>query len=133
VLQLRDCIRFQQSFNRSNLRYFVYKKGNKVIEQMGETIQREYAGMCGIVYCSSRNDCEKVAEGLQQRFGIDARFYHAGLPADEKQRRQEAWSQDEFKVIVATVAFGMGINKPDVRFIMHHSLPKSVEVIAHRF
>ena len=82
--------------------------------------------MSGIVYCSSRKDVDAVTKELCSR-GIKALNYHAGLSADQRAKNQKAFISDKVNVMVATVAFGMGINKPDVRFVIHHSIPKSIE------
>ena len=130
------------SFNRPNLAYEVRKKGSKkkFVEQMA-TIIRENRGKTGIVYCLSRKTCQDVAEALNRELcdGPDGRYYrrtggrigyvsyyHAKLEADVRSRRHQDWSDgSHLKVMCATIAFGMGINKPDVRFVIHHSLPKS--------
>ena len=88
---------------------------------------------CGIIYCFSQKDCETVAKKLSMKSGVDRRFpkgiaavpYHAGL--DVREENQRKWSNGRVPIICATVAFGMGINKPDVRFVFHHSIPKSLE------
>ncbi|KAG6398666.1 hypothetical protein SASPL_140133 [Salvia splendens] len=126
ALGLVDCIVFRQSFNRSNLRYSVVPKTKKCIEDIDKFIKENHFDECGIIYCLSRMDCEKVAEKLKE-YGHRAGFYHGSLEATQRTMIQRQWSKDEINIICATVAFGMGINKPDVRFVIHHSLPKSIE------
>jgi ATP-dependent DNA helicase RecQ len=89
-------------------------------------IVSEHAGESGIIYCLSRAKTESVAEDLCKR-GVRAQAYHAGLSTEERSRRQELFSRDEIDVMVATIAFGMGIDKPDVRYVIHHDLPKNIE------
>ena len=88
---------------------------------------RKYPNDSGIIYCISRKQCEDVSETLFTDFGINADHYHAALEAEERIRVQKDWQEGRIQVIVATIAFGMGIDKPDVRFVIHHSLPSSVE------
>ncbi|KAK1417668.1 hypothetical protein QVD17_26800 [Tagetes erecta] len=126
ALGLVDCTIFRQSFNRSNLRYSVIPKTKKCVEDMDKFIKDNHFDECGIIYCLSRKDCEKIAEKLQE-FGHKAAYYHASMDHDKRAAVQNMWSKDEINIICATVAFGMGINKPDVRFVIHHSLPKSIE------
>ncbi|XP_047959187.1 ATP-dependent DNA helicase Q-like 4A isoform X2 [Salvia hispanica] len=126
ALGLVDCIVFRQSFNRPNLRYSVVPKTKKCIEDIDKFIKENHFDECGIIYCLSRMDCEKVAEKLKE-YGHRAGFYHGSLEASQRAMIQRQWSKDEINIICATVAFGMGINKPDVRFVIHHSLPKSIE------
>nr|XP_043624534.1 ATP-dependent DNA helicase Q-like 4A isoform X2 [Erigeron canadensis] len=126
ALGLVDCVIFRQSFNRPNLRYSVIPKTKKCVEDIDKFIKDSHFDECGIIYCLSRNDCEKVAEKLQD-FGHKAAFYHGSMDPDKRASVQKMWSKDEINIICATVAFGMGINKPDVRFVIHHSLPKSIE------
>nr|XP_006821487.1 PREDICTED: Bloom syndrome protein homolog [Saccoglossus kowalevskii] len=126
-LKIRSPIWFIQSFNRSNLKYSIYpKKPSKVTQDCINLIQARFAGESGIIYCLSRNECEKVAAELSSA-GISAKAYHAGLESNSRTYTQQAWVRDEYKVVCATIAFGMGIDKPDVRFVIHHSLPKSIE------
>ncbi|KAF3283523.1 ATP-dependent DNA helicase sgs1 [Orbilia oligospora] len=127
-LSITKCKTFKQSFNRPNLVYEVLEKvkGGQVIQDIINLIQTSYKGKCGIVYCLSKNDCEQVSSHLQKA-RILANFYHAGLTTDERRNVQKRWQCGELKVIVATIAFGMGIDKPDVRFVIHHSIPKSLE------
>lgn len=118
---------FTQSFNRPNLNYQVSPKTKNVLDDIVEICQRpEYANKTGIIYCLSRQNCEQTAEKLRTR-GIRAQHFHAKLQAEEKIRLQKDWQARRFNVIVATIAFGMGIDKPDVRFVIHHSIPKSLE------
>ncbi|XP_071729839.1 ATP-dependent DNA helicase Q-like 4A [Rutidosis leptorrhynchoides] len=126
ALGLVDCIIFRQSFNRSNLRFSVFPKTKKCMEDIDKFIKDNHYDECGIIYCLSRMDCEKVAEKLQE-CGHKAAFYHGTMDPDLRTSVQKQWSKDEINIICATVAFGMGINKPDVRFVIHHSLPKSIE------
>ncbi|MFN2377530.1 MAG: DNA helicase RecQ [Candidatus Binatia bacterium] len=112
------------SFNRPNLVYRVIDK-EKPAAQVSAFL-RERPGDSGIVYCQSGRGCESLAEHLSRQ-GIAARAYHAGLGERERSRNQEAFLRDEVRVICATIAFGMGVNKPNVRFVVHHDLPKNVE------
>lgn len=123
-LELRDPEIFIASFNRPNLTYRVVPKA-KAAEQVVKFV-RERADEAGIVYCQSRRAAEAVAAALRKA-GVAAAPYHAGLEGDERARNQEAFLRDEVRVICATIAFGMGINKPDVRFVIHADLPKNVE------
>ncbi|XP_073271932.1 ATP-dependent DNA helicase Q-like 4A [Primulina huaijiensis] len=126
ALGLVNCIVFRQSFNRQNLQYSVVPKTKKCVEDIDKFIKENHFDECGIIYCLSRMDCEKVAEKLQE-YGHKAAFYHGSMETDQRAMIQRQWSKDEINIICATVAFGMGINKPDVRFVIHHSLPKSIE------
>ncbi|KAJ5595045.1 Bloom syndrome protein [Penicillium hispanicum] len=128
-LKMRGCEVFLQSFNRPNLTYEVRAKGknDEVLASIAETITSSYRNQCGIVYCLSRKTCEKVAEDLRKKYNLKAHHYHAGMKADDKAKVQSLWQSGRYHVIVATIAFGMGIDKPDVRFVIHHSIPKSLE------
>jgi ATP-dependent DNA helicase RecQ len=123
-LHLRDPHVCVASFNRPNLTYRVHAK-NQAYEQVLDFV-RSRPKESGIVYCQSRKTTESVASKLNED-GVPARAYHAGLPGDERSRNQELFLRDEVRVICATIAFGMGINKPNVRFVIHHDLPKNVE------
>lgn len=120
---------FTQSFNRPNLTYEVRLKGKgqNLLDGIAEIIESRYKGQAGIVYCLSRNNCEKVAQQLREEYNINSQHYHAGMPSEERIYVQKQWQAGVFHVIVATIAFGMGIDKPDVRFVIHHSIPKSLE------
>lgn len=127
-LKMEGCRVFTQSFNRPNLTYEVRPKpkGAELLNSIESIIKTSYRNQSGIVYCLSRKVCEKVAEALQER-GIRAAFYHAGIETAKKAEVQQRWQSGRYNVIVATIAFGMGIDKPDVRFVIHHSIPKSLE------
>ncbi len=124
-LGLTQARHFVAGFDRPNIRYVIVEK-NDVRRQLLSFIREEHAGDSGIVYCLSRNKTEDTAEFLC-REGVDAMAYHAGLPAQLRAQRQARFLRDDGVVMVATIAFGMGINKPDVRFVAHIDLPKSVE------
>jgi ATP-dependent DNA helicase RecQ len=123
-LQLRDPRRFVASFNRANLTYRVIPR-NQPLRQVLDVAKR-HTGESGIVYCASRNGAETLAKRLDAQ-GIGAVPYHAGLDADVRAKNQEAFIRDEVQVVCATIAFGMGIDKPDVRFVIHNDLPKNIE------
>ena len=126
-LEIEGCQVFTQSFNRTNLEYNVLEKKSKnALNDIIEIINSRHKYQSGIIYCLSRKACEKLAEQLHDQ-GIKAHHYHAGLEADTKTRIQKAWQAGNYQVIVATIAFGMGIDKPDVRYVIHHSIPKSLE------
>jgi ATP-dependent DNA helicase RecQ len=112
------------SFNRPNLSYRIVPRVSP-IQQIIE-IATVYRGQSGIVYCMTRNRTETVAAALK-RAGVPAIAYHAGLDSDERALRQDQFIKDEIQVVVATIAFGMGVHKPDVRFVVHHDLPKNIE------
>ena len=112
------------SFDRPNIRYTLVEKF-KPSEQLLHYVQKQ-AGQCGIVYCTSRKRTEEVADLLKVR-NIRAACYHAGLPAEDRARVQDAFIRDDLDIVVATVAFGMGIDKPNVRFVVHYDIPKNIE------
>ncbi len=116
---------FVASFDRPNIRYRVVAKQN-AREQLRRFLEAEHRGEAGIVYCLSRRRVEETAEWLRAR-GFDARPYHAGMSAEERSTHQSAFLREEGVVIVATIAFGMGIDKSNVRFVAHLDLPKSLE------
>tara|TARA_B110000971_G_scaffold221642_1_gene269658 strand:+ start:3261 stop:5447 length:2187 start_codon:yes stop_codon:yes gene_type:complete len=115
---------FKSSFNRENLFYDVRPKIN-VNKEIIKFV-KQHPGKSGIVYCLSRKKVEEVAQTLQVN-GINALPYHAGLDANTRSKHQDAFLMENCEVIVATIAFGMGIDKPDVRFVVHHDIPKSLE------
>ncbi|CAL5039480.1 unnamed protein product [Urochloa decumbens] len=130
MLHIPRCVKFVSTVNRPNLFYKVYEKspvGRVVIDEIANFIGESYPNNeSGIVYCFSRRECEQVAKELCDR-GISAEHYHADMDIVAREKVHMRWSKGKSQVIVGTVAFGMGINKPDVRFVIHHSLSKSVE------
>ena len=124
-LGLGDARVFVSGFDRPNIRYAIVPKRN-AREQLLRFLDAEHRGHAGIVYCLSRRKVEETAQWLRGR-GYDALPYHAGMGAEERKRHQDAFVREDGVIIVATIAFGMGIDKPDVRFVAHLDLPKSVE------
>jgi ATP-dependent DNA helicase RecQ len=124
-LNLRDARQFVASFDRPNISYRIVPK-NEPKRQLLELLRTEHPGEAGIVYCLTRSSAEKIAEFLAGS-GIEALPYHAGLDARTRAAHQSRFLREDGLVIVATIAFGMGIDKPDVRFVAHLDLPRSVE------
>ena len=124
-LQLQRARQFVSSFDRPNIAYAIVEK-KEPSAQLLRFIEAEHAGEAGIVYCQSRKRVEEVAQLLQDH-GIRALPYHAGLDAGVRQRHQDRFLREDGIVMVATIAFGMGIDKPDVRFVAHLDLPKNIE------
>jgi len=126
-LQMTDATLFKSSFNRANLYYEVKPKGKKA-DALKDIVSfiKPRKGKSGIIYCLSRKKVEEIAEVLKAN-GIKALPYHAGLDAKTRAAHQDAFLMEECDVIVATIAFGMGIDKPDVRFVIHYDIPKSIE------
>ncbi|MEO7159863.1 MAG: DNA helicase RecQ [Polaromonas sp.] len=124
-LKLEDAQQFVSSFDRPNIRYSIVEKTDAT-RQLLRFIQTEHAGEAGIVYCQSRKRVEEIA-GMLEDAGIKAMAYHAGLDAKLRQQRQDRFLREDGMVMVATIAFGMGIDKPDVRFVAHLDMPKNIE------
>lgn len=128
-LKIPGCEVLTQSFNRPNLTYEVRSKGKSkdVLQDIVEIITESYVNQSGIIYCLSRQTCETLATQLRDMHNIKAHHYHAGMDPQCKNEVQKQWQAGTYHVIVATIAFGMGIDKPDVRFVIHHTIPKSLE------
>lgn len=124
-LDMVDANTFKASFNRPNLFYEVRPKTKNVESDIIRFI-RQYKGKSGVIYCLSRKKVEEIAQVLQVN-GISAVPYHAGLDAKTRAKHQDMFLMEDVDVVVATIAFGMGIDKPDVRFVIHHDIPKSLE------
>jgi bloom syndrome protein len=131
-LGMEGCPVHAQSFNRPNLFYEVRSKKGKgrakeVLEEMADMIKNKYRKQSGIIYTLSRKSCEQIAGKLEADHRIRAHHYHASMKPEEKWRVQKEWQSGRIQVVVATIAFGMGIDKADVRFVIHHTIPKSLE------
>lgn len=124
-LDMTDANTFKASFNRPNLFYEVRTKTKNVESDIIRFI-RQHKGKSGVIYCLSRKKVEEIAQVLQVN-GISAVPYHAGLDAKTRAKHQDMFLMEDVDVVVATIAFGMGIDKPDVRFVIHHDIPKSLE------
>jgi len=123
-LKLENATLYLDSFNRENLFYDIRPKIN--VEKEIIKFIKQHTGKSGIIYCLSRKKVEEIAETLQVN-GINALPYHAGLDSKVRVKHQDAFLMEDADVIVATIAFGMGIDKPDIRFVIHHDIPKSLE------
>ena len=124
-LEMSSAVTFKASFNRPNLYYEVRTKTKNIESDIIRFI-KQHKGKSGIIYCLSRKKVEAIAEVLQVN-GISAVPYHAGLDAKTRAKHQDMFLMEDVEVVVATIAFGMGIDKPDVRFVIHHDIPKSLE------
>jgi ATP-dependent DNA helicase RecQ len=124
-LQLQEAAQFVSSFDRPNIRYRLVEKKDPT-QQLLRFIRNEHEGDAGIVYCQSRKKVEDIAQTLSDE-GIPALPYHAGLDAGVRQANQDRFLREDGLVMVATIAFGMGIDKPDVRFVAHLDMPKNIE------
>lgn len=124
-LQLNNPVFLKQSFNRTNLFYEVLPKKD-CMKDIERNIKGRWRNQTGIIYCHSKNLCEKTAD-LLYKAGITAAYYHAGMEPEDRLQIQKKWQSGEIKVICATIAFGMGIDKPDVRFVIHLTIPRTLE------
>ncbi|KAL1745446.1 P-loop containing nucleoside triphosphate hydrolase protein, partial [Schizophyllum fasciatum] len=123
-LRIERCVRLKQSFNRTNLHYSVVPK--KKMSMIAKWINETHAGESGIIYTLSKKSAEAGAEQLRNE-GIVAEHYHAGMTDDDRKVVYQNWKHNRTQVMVATIAFGMGIDKADVRFVIHHTIPKSLD------
>ena len=124
TLEMRESGQFVASFDRKNLNLKIVDKENPLDQVLDFLYTRQ--NQSGIIYCFSRRQVEELYDDLK-REGHSVRPYHAGLPEQQRSRNQEAFIKDDISIIVATIAFGMGINKPNVRFIIHHDMPQNIE------
>ncbi|CAM6106339.1 unnamed protein product [Calypogeia fissa] len=128
ILRIPNAVVLEMGFNRPNLTYEVIAKEPKdSLKQLGKIINDRFKSQSGIVYCLSKNECMDVRDYLTEKCQIKAVSYHAGLGSRERMVVQQRWQKGEAQVVCATIAFGMGIDKPDVRFVIHHTLSKAVE------
>ncbi|ORZ04057.1 hypothetical protein BCR41DRAFT_426086 [Lobosporangium transversale] len=126
-LGMQNCLVLKQSFNRRNLYYEVRAKTGQIYADIHAFITATFPGSSGIIYCTSKRACEEIADKLRNEYGLSAQHYHAGLDKSDRIAIQKSWQDGGTQIIVATVAFGMGIDKANVRFVIHHSLPQSLE------
>lgn len=125
TLGMSEATVFKSSFNRPNLYYEVRPKNNNIDKELIKFVKSQ-AGKSGIIYCLSRKKVEEITESLQLN-GISALAYHAGMDSNVRSENQDKFLMEKVEVIVATIAFGMGIDKPDVRYVIHYDIPKSLE------
>ncbi|PBP18521.1 QDE3-like protein [Diplocarpon rosae] len=131
-LGMVGCPIFAQSFNRPNLHYEVRQKKGKGVQakmslEIADLVKKTYKNQTGIIYALSQKGCEDLAKKMVDEHHIRAYHFHAGMPREEKATVLHEWQTGKLQVVVATIAFGMGIDKPDVRFVIHSSVPKSLE------
>ncbi|XP_047341790.1 ATP-dependent DNA helicase Q-like 1 [Impatiens glandulifera] len=126
-LKIPRALVLQTSFDRPNLKYEVTLKTEEPLKQLGDLLKDRFKNSCGIVYCLSKSECAEVSNFLNNKCKVKTVYYHAGLAARQRILVQKKWHTGEVNVICATIAFGMGIDKPDVRFVIHNTLSKSIE------
>ena len=126
-LSMFNPLTFKSSFNRPNIIYEIRRKTKGFFNDIVKFIKEKYNDSTGIIYCLARKDCEKIANKLVTEYGINAAYYHGNMSNEDRYKVQQRWLTDDIKIIVATIAFGLGINKPDVRYVIHYTIPKSIE------
>ncbi|XP_054801184.1 ATP-dependent DNA helicase Q-like 1 [Prosopis cineraria] len=127
ALRIPHAIVLERSFDRPNLKYEVIVKTKEPLKQLGKLVMDRFKDQCGIVYCLSKSECVEVSKFLSQKCNIKTVYYHAGLAARQRVAVQKKWHEGKVHIVCATIAFGMGIDKPDVRFVIHNTLSKSIE------
>nr|XP_048324246.1 ATP-dependent DNA helicase Q-like 1 isoform X2 [Ziziphus jujuba var. spinosa] len=127
ALRIPHALVLERSFDRPNLKYEVIGKTKETLKQLNQILMDRFKNQCGIIYCLSRSECVEVAKSLNEKCKIKTVHYHAGLSANQRVSVQKKWYMGEVHVACATIAFGMGIDKPDVRFVIHNTLSKSIE------
>ncbi|KAG6599194.1 ATP-dependent DNA helicase Q-like 1, partial [Cucurbita argyrosperma subsp. sororia] len=127
ALRIPHALILERSFDRPNLKYEVVCKTKEPLMQLGQLIKDRFKNQCGIVYCLSKSECVEVSEFLNKKFKIKAAYYHAGLAARQRVLVQKKWHVGDIQIVCATIAFGMGIDNPDVRFVIHNTMSKSIE------
>ncbi|KAL8208904.1 hypothetical protein R6Q57_008316 [Mikania cordata] len=127
ALRIPHALVLETSFDRPNLKYEVIEKSKEPLKQLGKLLSDRFKSSSGIVYCLSKNECVEVSKFLNEKCKIKTVYYHAGLSARQRMTVQQKWHSGEVHVVCATIAFGMGIDKPDVRFVIHNTLSKSIE------
>jgi bloom syndrome protein len=134
VLHIPKCMAFQNSFNRPNLTFSVIAKlsGAGCFQQVNGFIRKHrFKDKCGVIFCMTTAETETMSEWLKHR-GLSTEFYHTKMSINERNEVQKHWMTNRVRVIVATVAFGMGIDKPDVCFVIHFTMPKSIKAYTKR-
>ncbi|XP_076945815.1 ATP-dependent DNA helicase Q-like 1 [Bidens hawaiensis] len=127
ALRIPHALVLETSFDRPNLKYEVIDKSEEPLKQLGKLLSDRFINSSGIVYCLSKNECVEVSKFLNEKCKIKTVYYHSGLSARQRMTVQQKWHTGEVHVVCATIAFGMGIDKPDVRFVIHNTLSKSIE------
>ncbi|KAJ6775384.1 DNA HELICASE RECQ FAMILY MEMBER [Salix purpurea] len=127
TLRIPRALVLETSFDRPNLNYEVIGKTKESLKQLGDLLKDRFKNQCGIVYCLSKNECVEVSKFLNEKCKIKTVYYHAGLGARQRIDVQRKWHTGEVHIVCATIAFGMGIDKPDVRFVIHNTMSKSIE------
>ncbi|XP_065854180.1 ATP-dependent DNA helicase Q-like 1 isoform X2 [Euphorbia lathyris] len=127
ALRIPNALVLETSFDRPNLKYEVIGKTKASLKQLGQLLNDRFKNQRGIVYCLSKNECAEVSDYLNEKCKIKTVYYHAGLAARQRVEAQRKWNSGEAHVVCATIAFGMGIDKPDVRFVVHNTMSKSIE------
>ncbi|RHN80839.1 putative DNA helicase [Medicago truncatula] len=127
ALRIPHAIVLERSFDRPNLKYEVIVKTKEPLKQLGQLLMDRFKSQCGIVYCLSKSECVDVSKFLNEKCKIKAAYYHAGLAARQRVAVQKKWHDGEVHIVCATIAFGMGIDKADVRFVIHNTMSKSIE------
>ncbi|CAL0316556.1 unnamed protein product [Lupinus luteus] len=127
ALKIPRALVLERSFDRPNLKYEVIVKTKEALKQLGQLLMARFRNECGIVYCLSKSECVEVSKFLNEKCKIKTVYYHAGLAARQRVSVQKKWHDGEVHIVCATIAFGMGIDKPDVRFVIHNTMSKSIE------
>ncbi|XP_031403796.1 ATP-dependent DNA helicase Q-like 1 isoform X2 [Punica granatum] len=127
ALRIPGALVLETSFDRPNLKYEVIGKTKEPLKQLGKLLKDRFENLSGIIYCLSKNESVEVSKFLNEKCTIKTEYYHAGLGSRERMAVQKKWHTGEVQVVCATIAFGMGIDKPNVRFVIHNTLSKSIE------
>ncbi|KAF6138410.1 hypothetical protein GIB67_007094 [Kingdonia uniflora] len=127
ALKIPRALVLETSFDRPNLKYEVIVKTKDALKQLGQLLKSRFDNTCGIVYCLSKSECVETSSYLNTKCKIKTVYYHGGLSAHQRVAAQKKWHTGEVHIVCATIAFGMGIDKPDVRFVVHNTLSKSIE------
>ncbi|XP_065633172.1 ATP-dependent DNA helicase Q-like 1 isoform X1 [Quercus suber] len=127
ALRIPRALVLERSFDRPNLKYEVIGKTKEPLKQLGQLLMDRFKNQSGIVYCLSKSECADVSKFLNEKCKIKTEYYHAGLAPRQRVAVQKKWHMGEVHIVCATIAFGMGIDKPDVRFVIHNTMSKSIE------